>query len=63
VRGLTQCAGVRNLLSYGGWIGLKFVRKAKSFAALERWQTSYLPVYGTWAVVVVGALPIMFSFD
>ncbi len=50
-------------LGYAGWIGLKFVHKRKSFAAVERWQTSYLPVYGVWAVVVVAVLPVIFGFQ
>jgi hypothetical protein len=40
----------------------RFVRRHKRFAALERWQTSYLPVYGAWAVIVVFAFPPLFHF-
>lgn len=40
----------------------RFNRGAGSFAALERWQTGYLPVYGAWAACVVFALPPLFSF-
>jgi hypothetical protein len=32
-------------------------------AALERWQTSYLPVFAAWAAVVVIALPVVFGFS
>lgn len=39
-----------------------FVRGAGSFAALERWQTSYLPVYSVWAAVVVTVFPPLFGF-
>jgi hypothetical protein len=40
----------------------RFNRGASPFAALERWQTGYLPVYGAWAVVVVVVLPPVFGF-
>jgi hypothetical protein len=40
----------------------RFNRGASSFAALERWQTSYLPVYGVWAACVVVVLPPLFGF-
>lgn len=35
------------------WVELGFLRGRRSFAALERWQTRYLLVYGAWALVVV----------
>jgi hypothetical protein len=31
-------------------------------AALERWQTAYLPVYSAWAAFVVIAFPPLFSY-
>ena len=40
----------------------RFNRGAGPFSALERWQTSYLPVYGIWAAFVVLALPPIFGF-
>ncbi|HUQ00378.1 MAG TPA: permease prefix domain 1-containing protein [Aeromicrobium sp.] len=40
----------------------RFNRGASPFSALERWQTSYLPVYGIWATFVVVALPPIFGF-
>lgn len=40
----------------------RFNRGAGPFAALERWQTSYLPVYGLWAAFVAVALPPLFGF-
>jgi len=30
---------------------------------LERWQTTYLPVFALWAAVVVAVLPPAFGFD
>ena len=43
-------------------LGVAFVRGRRGFGALERWQTSYLPVYGVWAAVVVVAVPPLFDF-
>jgi hypothetical protein len=40
----------------------RFSRGASPFAALERWQTGYLPVYGVWAAFVVVVLPLLFDF-
>ncbi len=50
-----------NLL-WSAWLYLQFLRGAKPFAALERWQTSYLPVYAAWAAIVVIVFPPLFSF-
>lgn len=47
-----------------GWsakLYIAFVRNRGSFAALERWQTSYLPVYSIWAALVVIAFPLLFG--
>jgi hypothetical protein len=41
---------------------LDFVRRHRPFAALERWQTGYLPVYAVWAWIVVLAFPPLFSY-
>jgi hypothetical protein len=49
-------------LAWSLWLMLSFVRRRKPFAAIERWQTSYLPVYATWAWIVVLALPPLFSY-
>ena len=50
-----------NLL-WAGWLYLRFVRSRVPFAALERWQTDYLPVYSAWAAVVVVVFPPLFHF-
>jgi hypothetical protein len=50
-----------NLL-WSGWLYVQFLRGSKPFAALERWQTSYLPVYSAWAAVVVILFPPLFAF-
>ena len=44
------------------WLTVGFLRGRRPFAALERWQTGYLPVYGAWAAVVVVAFPPVFGF-
>lgn len=35
----------------------RFLRGRGQFAALERWQTAYLPVFSAWAALVVIAFP------
>ncbi|MFC9474517.1 permease prefix domain 1-containing protein [Nocardia sp. NPDC056952] len=49
-------------LVWSGHLGLGFVRGRKTFAAVERWQTDYLPVYGVWAAAVIVAIPPSFDF-
>ncbi len=44
-------------------LSVQFVRGRTGFAALERWQTSYLPVYGIWAAVLAVVLPPIFGFE
>jgi hypothetical protein len=48
-----------------GWsaaLYLRFLRGRGSFASLERWQTSYLPVYAIWAAIVVVVFPWAFGY-
>jgi hypothetical protein len=48
-----------------GWsaaLYLRFMARRGSFAALERWQTSYLPVYSIWAAIVVVVFPLVFGY-
>jgi hypothetical protein len=49
-------------LAWSAWLLLRFVRRHTPFAALERWQTGYLPVYTAWAWIVVLAFPPLFSY-
>jgi len=49
-------------LAWSMWLMVSFVRRRKPFAAIERWQTSYLPVYAAWAFIVVLAFPPLFSY-
>ena len=50
-----------NLL-WSAWLYVQFLRGARPFATLERWQTNYLPVYSSWAAVVVIVFPPLFRF-
>jgi uncharacterized membrane protein YhaH (DUF805 family) len=53
------------LLANLAWSALlltKFLRRRAPFAALEGWQTNYLPVYAGWAWIVVLAFPPLFAF-
>ena len=50
-----------NLL-WSAWLYGRFIRGGTTFAALERWQTNYLPVYSTWAAFVVVAFPPLFGY-
>jgi hypothetical protein len=45
------------------WYYAQFLRRRGSFAALERWQIAYLPLYSAWAAVVVIAFPPLFDFN
>lgn len=49
-------------LAWSAWLYARFLTGRGPFAALERWQTAYLPVYALWAAVVVVAFPPLFGF-
>jgi hypothetical protein len=49
-------------LAWSAWLLLRFARRRTPFAALERWQTGYLPVYAAWAWIVVLAFPPLFNY-
>jgi len=49
-------------LAWSAWLVLGFLRRRTPFAALERWQTGYLPVYAAWAWIVVLVFPPLFSY-
>ncbi len=49
-------------LAWTAWLYARFVRHRGSFAALERWQIAYLPVYSVWAALVVVTFPPVFGY-
>jgi hypothetical protein len=49
-------------LAWSAWLLLNFVRRRTPFAALERWQTGYLPVYAVWVWIVVLVFPPVFNY-
>jgi hypothetical protein len=50
-------------LTWSAWLTTGFVRGQRPYAATERWQTGYLPVFGAWAAIVVITLPPIFGFE
>jgi hypothetical protein len=50
-------------LAWSARLYLGFWRTRKPFALIEQWQTSYIPVYGLWAAIVVIAFPPIFGFS
>ena len=44
------------------WLSVRFLRGQTEFHRLERWQTSYLPVFALWAAIVVAVVPPLFGF-
>ena len=49
-------------LAGSAWLYANLLRQRGSFAALERWQVGYLPVYSAWAAVVVVVFPPLFGY-
>lgn len=49
-------------LAWSAWLLVKLVRRRAPFAALERWQTGYIPVYAVWAWIVVLVFPPLFHY-
>jgi hypothetical protein len=48
-------------LAVSAWLSWRFVAGG-GFHRLERWQTTYLPVFAVWAAAVVVVLPPAFAF-
>src|SRR5687767_173232 len=44
------------------WFSMRFLTGRIAFHRLERWQTSYTPIFALWAATVVAILPPLFSF-
>jgi hypothetical protein len=49
-------------LAWSAWLYACFLRHRGSFAALEQWQITYLPVYSVWAALVVVVFPPLFGY-
>jgi hypothetical protein len=49
-------------LAWTAWLYARFLGRRGSFAALERWQMAYLPVYSVWAALVVVMFPPVFGY-
>ena len=50
-------------LAGAAWLSARFLRRRSTLHRLERWQTTYLPVFALWAATVVVILPPVFGFD
>jgi hypothetical protein len=44
------------------WLSMRFLTGRIAFHRLERWQTSYLPIFALWAATVVAVLPPLLGF-
>jgi hypothetical protein len=50
-------------LAGAAWLSARFLTGRSRLHRLERWQTTYLPVFALWAATVVVILPPLFAFD
>ena len=50
-------------LAGAAWLSARFLRGRSTFSRLERWQTSYLPVFALWTAAVVVVIPPLFGFS
>ena len=49
-------------LAWSAVLYARFLRGRGKIAALERWQTGYVPVYAAWAAIVVVLFPPVFRY-
>jgi hypothetical protein len=49
-------------LAVTAWLSTRFLTGRIAFHRLERWQTSYIPIFAVWAAAVVIVLPPLFDF-
>jgi hypothetical protein len=49
-------------LAGAAWLSARFLTRRNGLHRLERWQTTYLPVFAVWAATVVVILPPLFAF-
>ena len=50
-------------LARAAWLSIRFLTGRTPFHRLERWQTTYLPIFALWVTAVVVAIPPLFAFD
>jgi hypothetical protein len=50
-------------LAGAAWLSARFLTGRSRLHRLERWQTTYLPVFALWAATVVVILPPLFAFS
>jgi hypothetical protein len=50
-------------LAGAAWLSGRFLLGRSTFLRLERWQTTYLPVFALWAAATVVLLPPLFGFE
>jgi hypothetical protein len=50
-------------LAGAAWLSARFLTGRSTLHRLERWQTTYLPVFALWVAAVVVVLPPLFAFD
>jgi hypothetical protein len=50
-------------LAGAAWLSARFLTRRSRLHRLERWQTTYLPVFALWAATVVVILPPLFAFN
>ena len=50
-------------LAGAAFLSARFLTRRSTLHPLERWQTTYLPVFALWAATVVVILPPVFAFD
>ena len=49
-------------LAGAAWLSIRFLRGGIAFHRVERWQTSYLPVFALWTAAVVVVFPPLFAY-
>lgn len=49
-------------LAGAAWLSMRFLTGRSTFNRLERWQTTYMPVFALWSATVVVVLPPLFAF-
>ena len=50
-------------LAGAAWLTVRFLTRRSTLHRLERWQTTYLPVFALWAATIVVVFPPVFAFD